>query len=128
MGVATTHLSMREVLRLPDAPGKREPLDGEFILITACKTQPYGNGETGSASAGNGVEPLDVWIEMEQLGKRWLQPGVSVSWQKQPQGAPILAVEIVSPNNRADAMERRLPRTWKQEPRKSGSFSRRRAA
>ena len=49
------------------------------------------------------VGPSRVWIDMGyQLGERWLQPDVSVSWPDQEvkddwvQGSSMLAIEIAS--------------------------------
>jgi len=49
-----------------------------------------------------------------EQGRHWLQPDLSVSWPDQRlenawfQGAPMLAVEIVSPGNRAEEIERKI--------------------
>jgi Uma2 family endonuclease len=55
-----------------------------------------------------------VWAETGyQLSRGWLQPDVSVTWPDQPvendwlQGAPMIAVEVVSGANRPEHIDKK---------------------
>ena len=114
--VGTTSLiTFAEFEQMPDAPGKQELLDGELIELPPPKyihtrlaqrvydllrSSPL--GERAILEAGY------------RIGGGWLQPDVSVMHTGQElvsgylAGSPALAVEILSPSNRASEIERKL--------------------
>jgi Uma2 family endonuclease len=111
---AITQLTAEEFLNLPDSPGKQELLDGELISLPPAKLQ---HSETARAFQGLLETVLDksrVWFfEGYQLKRGWLIPDVSVNWPDQPvsewfQGAPMIAIEIVSRGNMADEIDRKI--------------------
>lgn len=123
MGATTTRMTFAEFENLPDAPGKRELLDGELIELPPAK---FEHSETQHCMA-DVLKPyakahgLLVLIEVGfRLGKReWVQPDVSIVTQEQKalvktdpdgylQGAPMIAVEVISAANTAEAVERKL--------------------
>ena len=125
MGAITTLLTFEEFEKLPDAPGKRELLDGELIELPPPK---FKHAITQHRIA-RALEPcadshgLVVFVELGfRLGKdrnAWLQPDVSVVRrehvaQADPEGylevAPLIAIEVISPGNTAEAVERKLAR------------------
>ena len=112
---AATPLSMEEFLSLPDAPGKLELLDGELLAFPPAKLSHMKMAKRFQSLLESAVDRSRVWFKMGyQLGRHWLQPDLSVSWPKQRlendwfQGAPMLAIEIVSPGNRAEEIERKI--------------------
>ncbi|HME07838.1 MAG TPA: Uma2 family endonuclease [Bryobacteraceae bacterium] len=112
---AATQLSLEEFLNLPDAPGKLELLDGELLTLPPAKFSHMEMVKRFQSLLEAAVGRSRVWFEMGyQLGRHWLQPDLSVSWPDQRlendwfQGAPMLAVEIVSPGNRAEEIERKI--------------------
>jgi Uma2 family endonuclease len=112
---ATTQLNLQEFFSLPDAPGKRELLDGELILLPPAKRSHMQMAKRFLRLLETVLDPSRVWIEMGyQVGERWLQPDVSVSWPEQQveddwfQGAPMLAIEIASRGNKADEIEKKI--------------------
>jgi Uma2 family endonuclease len=117
MGAVRTTLTMEEFLALPELPaGKRELLRGELIDLPPAKFKHdeiahrlYERLKHAVAAAGIGGRVLhEVGY---QLGPRhWLKPDVSITYPDQPvdeylQGAPALAVEIVSAGNTAEEIE-----------------------
>ena len=118
----TTLLTFEEFERVPDEPGKMELLDGELIRLPPAKFKhmkiahwlqklliPVVDRE--GASAGLGEVYLQMGYKIGQ--KAWLQPDVSMSHPNQPlndylEGAPALAVEIISEGNRAEDMDRKV--------------------
>jgi Uma2 family endonuclease len=121
MGTSTL-LSFEEFEQLPSEPGKMELLDGELIRLPPAKfrhakiihrlhelLKPL----TENCSAGTDIG--ETYIEMGyKMGKRaWLQPDVSISYLNQPcndylEGAPLLAVEVISESNTAEQMDRKV--------------------
>lgn len=121
MATTTTQWTFEDFERLPDQPGKRELVKGElielppaefkhnttahriFLLLHAALTEAHKGGE---AQALGGV-----YHEMGyHLGDGWLQPDVSVTHPGQTagkylEGAPAIAIEVVSPGNTAEQME-----------------------
>ena len=111
---ATTQTTWEEFLNLPDAPGKQELLDGELILMPPAKQSHNLISKLVQRLLESAVDESRVWIETGyQLSRGWLQPDVSVTWPDQPiendwlQGAPMLAVEVVSPSNTAEQIEKK---------------------
>jgi Uma2 family endonuclease len=110
-----TLLSEEEFLALPDFPGKQELLDGELIELPPAKLF---HGDLAKLIAELLETVLDssrVFVEVGyRLGpRRWLIPDVSALWPDQriedgwPQGAPMIAIEIVSRGNTAGELEKK---------------------
>jgi Uma2 family endonuclease len=123
VGTTTTLLTFEEFEHLPDAPGKHELLDGELIELPPPKfTHTLVQHRIAEALRLYAVEHgLLVFIEVGfRLGARrseWLQPDVSLVSREQtervaPDGylenAPLIAVEVISPANTAETVERKL--------------------
>jgi Uma2 family endonuclease len=122
MGVSTSLLTFAEFEHLPDEPGKLELLDGELIRLPPAKFNHMDVADWLSeilkqALAGPNRPPQlgRTYVEMGYKigGNVWLQPDVSITHANQGrgdylEGAPALAVEIVSESNRADHMDRKV--------------------
>jgi Uma2 family endonuclease len=111
---ATTQLTAEEFLNLPDTPGKQELLDGELISLPPAK---YYHSEAARAFQKLLETAADEtrvrFFEGYQLKRGWLIPDVSVIWPDQPvsewfQGAPMIAIEIVSRGNTAEEIDRKV--------------------
>jgi Uma2 family endonuclease len=111
---ATTQFTAEEFLNLPDTPGKQELLDGELISLPPAK---YYHSEIARAFwklLTTAAEESRVrFFEGYQLKRGWLIPDVSVNWPDQPvsewlQGAPMIAIEIVSRGNTAAEIDRKV--------------------
>ena len=115
MGAAIL-LTEDEFLRLPDAPGKRELIDGELIELPPAKRSHSEMSKRFVRRLESVLDLSRVWIETAyQLGRnRWLTPDVSVSWPEQPvrddwfQSAPMVAIEIASRGNTAEEIDRKV--------------------
>jgi Uma2 family endonuclease len=119
---ATTLLSFEEFEQLPSEPGKLELLDGELIHLPPAKFKHMKLAyrlcdllKPMVAASGSAAGLGEVYPEMGyKIGqKAWLQPDVSVSYFNQPcadylEGAPALAVEIISEANRAEDVDRKV--------------------
>jgi Uma2 family endonuclease len=120
MGAVRTTLTMEEFLALPELPaGKRELLRGELVDLPPAKFMHdeiahrlYERLKFALGAARLGGR---VYVEIGyQLGPRhWLKPDVSITFPNQPvdeylQGAPQLAVEIVSAGNTAEEIEAKI--------------------
>jgi len=118
---ATTLLSFEEFEQLPNEPGKMELLDGELIRLPPAKFKHVKIAHrlqkllmpvvemAGTAGLG------EVYLEMGyKFDKRaWLQPDVSIAHPNQRlndylEGAPALAIEVISEANRAEDMDRKV--------------------
>jgi Uma2 family endonuclease len=121
MGAATTLLTFEQVEQLPDEPGKSELLDGELIQLPPAKLRHMDIAQRMFLLlwqfAERGTTPHLGAVNMEfgyKLGRRsWFQPDVSIAHPNQAsgdylEGAPLLAVEVVSESNRADQMHRKV--------------------
>ncbi len=121
----TTLLTFEEFEHLPDAPGKRELLEGELLELPPPKRRhTIIQHRIAEALRRYAIERgLLVFIEAGfRLGTRrgeWLQPDVSVVSLEQEeraaidpdgyyQGSPLIAVEVISPANTAETVERKL--------------------
>jgi Uma2 family endonuclease len=111
---ATTQITWEEFLDLPDAPGKQELLDGELIAMPPAKQNHNKVSKRVQRLLESAVDESRVWHETGyQLSRGWLQPDVSVTWPDQLiendwlQGAPMLAVEVVSPSNKPEHIEKK---------------------
>jgi Uma2 family endonuclease len=119
---ATTLLSFEEFEQLPSEPGKLELLDGELIHLPPAKIRHMKIAhrlqkilmpivDATAPGAGLGEVYLETGYKMGQ--KAWLVPDVSITHLNQPEldyieGAPALAVEIISEANRAEDMDRKV--------------------
>jgi Uma2 family endonuclease len=120
----TTLLTWEEFERLPDQPGKRELLKGELIELPPAKHRHHNISERvrdllkasldEAHARGDALVLGHAHQEMGyQLGgQSWLQPDVSVTHAGQAahdymEGAPAIAIEIVSPSNTPRALARK---------------------
>lgn len=120
MGAVRTTLTMDEFLELPELDaGKRELLNGELIYLPPAKFRHDQIAHRllkrlNAALPACGVDG-EAYVEIGyQLDpSHWLQPDVSITHPGQPvdgylQGAPLLAVEIVSPSNTAVQIDAKI--------------------
>jgi len=120
--ITTSRMSFEEFERLPDQPGKRELLEGEFIELpparlchnrTRHRIDDLVKQALAAAHArGEAAELGEVYMEMgyKLANGSYVQPDVSVTKAGQAEGeyfagAPAIAVEVVSPANTAQEME-----------------------
>ncbi len=122
MGASTSLLTFAEFEQLPDEPGKLELLDGELIRLPPSKTRNMRIAEIlfkllDQALDRGGGSPRLGQVHMEFGYKisaaAWLQPDVSIEYQGQTEndyleGAPALAVEVISESNRAEHVDRKV--------------------
>ena len=124
MGVTANLMTFEEFERLPDEPGKLELLDGELIRLPPAFTKHMRvslriynmlqNAVRLLHEAGRAMELGEVFMETGfHIGSGWLQPDVSISHAGQPEtdyleGAPALAIEVISDANTAEQMERKV--------------------
>ncbi len=119
-----TAYSFEEFERMPEQSGKQELLEGEliekppseakhnrrateiFLALDAALEAAHARGEA--------MELGEVFMEMgyKLTARSWLQPDVSISHAGQAEGkyiegAPAIAIEIVSPDDRAEALDRK---------------------
>lgn len=110
-----TRLTWEEFLNVPEKPGKQELLNGELIEMPPAR---FRHDEI--------IQQIQFWLVgflarsrvWAQSGYRmragWLIPDVSVSWPDQPiedgwrQGAPMLAIEVVSPANNPEYLDQKV--------------------
>jgi Uma2 family endonuclease len=122
MGATTGLLTFAEFEELPDEPGKLELLDAELIRLPPSKTRNMRIAQLlfklldRALDRGGGAAQLGQ-VHMEfgyKIGATaWLQPDVSIEHKGQTEndyleGAPALAVEVISESNRADQMDRKV--------------------
>jgi len=112
-------LTFEEFEQLPGEPGKMELLDGELIRLPPAMRRDsriahrlYDMLMTPVDQAGPAAGLGEVYMGMGfKIGLRdWLQPHVSIEHADQPgdeysEGAPALAVEIISKSNTAEQVE-----------------------
>ena len=114
----TSLLTFEEFAQLPGEPGKMELLDGELIRLPPAKKNHslrahWLRDTLKGLVEGAGSTALGrVFVEMGyQIGEHnWLQPDVSIEHRDQPgidyfEGAPALAIEIISESNLADQVQ-----------------------
>jgi len=110
----TKLLTFEEFCELPEAEEKQELLDGELISMPPPRYIHMLVATEFFELQRSVLPKRRVWIEMGyRLRRGWLIPDVSVSWPGQRiendflQGAPMLAIEIVSPSNRPEHIDRK---------------------
>jgi Uma2 family endonuclease len=120
-----TLLTFEQFEQLPDAPGKRELLRGELIELPPAKLK---HNETAhgfydvlkpalanlkSREQANSLGRVYIEMGYKISTNNWFQPDVSISHAGQAkgdyfQGAPALAIEIVSESNTAEAVDDKI--------------------
>src|SRR4051812_868559 len=125
MATSTGLMTFEEFERLPEEyfeVGKCELLEGEllrmppaFIRHTKGTERMYKASlrywEVGNVPAEFGEPHMEAGYQLDVIS--WLQPDVSITHRDQPegkyiQGAPALAVEIISASNTIQEMRRKL--------------------
>jgi Uma2 family endonuclease len=111
---ATTLLSWEQFLELEETAGKQELLDGELISLPPAKMKHMEITQRIFRLLDSAPHGRRVWMETGyRLRRGWLQPDVSVTRADHPvvdgwmQGAPMIAVEVVSPANRPAHIDKR---------------------
>ena len=123
---AITQLTAEEFLNLADTPGKQELLDGELISLPLAKNSHSIVARAFQDLLLTALDKSRVWFfEGYQLRRGWLIPDVSVTWADQLvcewfQGAPVIAVEIVSRGNTAEEIDRKVSAYLQEAPRRCG--------
>jgi Uma2 family endonuclease len=110
-----TLMSIAEFESLPDEPGKQELLQGEVITMPPAQDLHSSIVHAFYEALRSVVPAGRVRIEAGYRMSRdtWLQPDVSVMWPDQPiengyrKGSPLIAIEVVSPGNTAEEIERK---------------------
>ena len=118
----TTLLTFEQFEKLPDSPGKHELLDGELIEMPPVKRRH----SKIQLRIQERLRPYflernlgEVYVEAGyKLGERhWVQPDVSFASKQQDQngdpegyleGAPGLAIEVISEANTAESVDRKI--------------------
>ena len=123
---AETHLlTFEEFERMPEKPGKQELIDGELIEMPPAKDKHNQRSlliydtlkaaVTAAHARGEAAELGEVRHEAGyKLAGRWLQPDVSITHPGQMvdvddylQGAPAIAIEVISRSQRAGDLARK---------------------
>jgi len=113
---SATTLTFEQFEQLPDEPGKQELLNGELITLPpASEHHSRIAHRLFHLLYRHLVDPLAVRMETGyRLGRSvWVQPDVSLLHPDQAvgtylEGAPLLAVEVLSPANRAPDVQHKL--------------------
>jgi Uma2 family endonuclease len=112
-------MTSEEFERLPDHAGKQELLAGELITLPPAKRRQHrvsqrlflmlhaATERILPQEHSNGEVHRNMSYRVARKPDSWLIPDVSLTHPNQPgedyyQGAPLLAVEVVSPSNTAD--------------------------
>ena len=112
MGVVTL-LTAEEYLNMPETPGKHELLDGELISLPVANKFHNDISRSFEDLLRAALGRPRVWlVEGYRLRRGWLIPDVSAIWPDQPagewfEGAPMIAIEIVSRGNSAEEIQRK---------------------
>jgi Uma2 family endonuclease len=110
---AVTLLTAEEYLNMPETPGKHELLDGELISLPVAKRFHNNIGRSFEDLLQTALGRSRVrFIEGYRLRRGWLIPDVSATWPDQIEGewfegAPMIAIEIISRGNSADEIDRK---------------------
>ena len=125
--VATTTMTFEEFERLPDGPEDLELLEGELIEMPPPECAHMEDAENLSRLLYASVEGLRQANLADHLGKvhmemgylltgdprSWLRPDVSITYPNQPrrkyyEGAPLMVFEVVSEEDRAGKLARKV--------------------
>jgi len=115
-----TLVSLEEFARLPDEPGKQELSNGELVVVPPAKfvhnklcRRLYHAWHATLAASGAGEVRFEAGFQLGPHKVR--QPDVAVvlghptapddAW---PQGAPDIAIEVLSPGNSAEDVELKI--------------------
>ena len=111
----TSLMTFADFEQMPDAPGKQELIDGELIEMPPARLKHMNISRRVYDHLRSGASGNLTYHETGyRIGRGWLQPDVSVIRPKQEtdggylSGSPALAVEVLSPSNRASRIERKL--------------------
>ena len=124
MGTVKTLLTFEEFEQLPDQPGKQELVRGELIQLPPPESRHNRISDRTcdelkaalrqAHARGEATELGEAFHEMGYLllGNSWLQPDVSVTHAGQTEGkyfegAPAIAIEVISPSNTAKQIDRK---------------------
>jgi len=123
MGTTNPLMTFEEFERLPDEPCKLQLIDGEVLRLPPAKIghvrirhrlfEVLEDALSELHNQGKGSDLGEVFMRMGyRFGDNWLIPDVSVSHAGQPEndyleGAPALAVEVMSESNTAPMMHRK---------------------
>src|SRR5476649_2436197 len=124
MGTTTNLMTFEQFERLPDEPHKLELMDGELIRMPPAITRHMRivmrvykilDAALGMLQGKGQARDLgEVFVETGYLiGANWLIPDVSITHARQTEnkyleGAPALAVEVISKANTAEMMQRKI--------------------
>lgn len=110
MSSTTSLMTFAEFEQLPDAPGKRELLDGELIEMPPPELSHQELSKRIFLLLLKGLHNSRIWQDHTgyRIAGGWLEPDVSVTWPSQERDAryflraPMIAVEILSPGEDID--------------------------
>ena len=124
IGATTTLMTFEQFEHLPDEPNKLELIDGELIRmppaftkhmrIVKCLHRMLEDALRILSGKGLARDPGEVFSETGYLiGSNWVTPDVSITNAGQREGkylegAPALAVEVISKANTAEMMQRKV--------------------
>jgi Uma2 family endonuclease len=111
-------LTFEEFERLPEILGKQELLNGEVVESPLAKKKHVQQAHSfflamlGTVEASIGKPHIRMGYRVRRDPDSWLVPDVSITHPDQagedyPEGAPLLAVEIISPSNSDEQIERK---------------------
>ena len=121
MATTVAPVSFAEFEALPDHPGKLELIFGEVSALPPAKL-PHARVAHRIQSQLNRMAPhggavefayVEIGYKVKADPDSWLVPDVSVPHPGQPssdyfEGAPMLAVEVVSESNSAEQLDRKI--------------------
>jgi len=130
-----TLLTFAEFERLPDAPGKRELVEGELVQIPPPLLNHTATAQAFFLLLHRLLDPSLVFMEAGyKIGKNWVQPDVSVRRADQRReggylaAAPMLAIEILSEHKSAQDAEAKLDLYFANGAKEVWTVSRRRVS
>ena len=111
----TSLITFAQFEQMPEAPGKQELIDGELIEMPPARLRHMIVSQRVYAQLCSGAGVDLAFIETGyRIGRGWLVPDASVAHLNQQiddgyfSGSPVLAVEVLSPDNRASRIARKL--------------------
>jgi Uma2 family endonuclease len=122
MGTITKPMTFAEFEELPDAPGKRELLDGELIELPPAKQKHLIIQHRIADVLRRYLAGRDLGTAYVEAGfylatRHWVQPDASIVFNEQGrrsdpdgylEGAPALAVEVISRGNTAESVDNKI--------------------